>query len=101
MTITEIMIFCLVLGDAVESAFVVDIEENKTISHLKEVIKEKKKNAFGNVDAWDALTPASGSASRIGWTAGAGLAVMVAPRWIMKFEYLHVDLGSANLFDPV
>jgi outer membrane immunogenic protein len=57
--------------------------------------------AFGNVDAWDALTTASGSASRIGWTAGAGLAVMVAPRWIVKFEYLHVDLGSANLFDVV
>jgi outer membrane immunogenic protein len=57
--------------------------------------------AFGNVNAWDALTPASGSASRIGWTAGAGLAVMVAPRWIVKFEYLHVDLGSANLFDVV
>jgi outer membrane immunogenic protein len=57
--------------------------------------------AFGNVDAWDALTSASGSASRIGWTAGAGLAVMVAPRWIVKFEYLHVDLGSANLFDVV
>jgi outer membrane immunogenic protein len=57
--------------------------------------------AFGNVDAWDALTSASGSASRIGWTAGAGLAVMVAPRWKVKFEYLHVDLGSANLFDIV
>src|SRR5258706_14603278 len=57
--------------------------------------------AFGNVDAWDALTTASGSASRIGWTAGAGLAVMVAPRWIVKFEYLHVDLGSANLVDFV
>ncbi|RHZ80840.1 hypothetical protein Glove_131g40 [Diversispora epigaea] len=39
--VTEVMIFCLVLGDAVENAFVVDIKENKTISHLKDVIKEK------------------------------------------------------------
>ncbi|CAG8786449.1 18324_t:CDS:1, partial [Racocetra persica] len=53
--ITEVMIFCLVLGDAVGSAFVVDIKEDQTISHLKKLIKEEKKNAFGNIDANDIM----------------------------------------------
>ncbi|CAG8600278.1 644_t:CDS:2 [Racocetra fulgida] len=53
--ITEVMIFCLVLGDAVRSAFMVDIKEDQTISHLKKLIKEEKKNAFGNIDANDIM----------------------------------------------
>jgi opacity protein-like surface antigen len=57
--------------------------------------------AFGSVHGWDALTPAAGTATRTGWTAGAGLAYMVAPNWAVKFEYLHVDLGSANIFNVV
>lgn len=57
--------------------------------------------AVGNVHAWDALTPASGTATRAGWTAGVGLAVMVVPKWVVKLEYLHVDLGSADIFNIV
>jgi outer membrane immunogenic protein len=57
--------------------------------------------AVGNVRGWDSLMPASGSDTRAGWTVGAGLAWMVAPHWSVKFEYLHVDLGSAHLFDVV
>jgi len=57
--------------------------------------------AFGNVHAWDALTPAAGSVTRTGWAAGAGVAVMVVPNWAVKFEYLHVDLGSSTFFDIV
>jgi outer membrane immunogenic protein len=57
--------------------------------------------AFGNVHAWDALTPASGTVTRTGWTAGAGVAVMVIPNWVVKLEYLHVDLGSTNIFNVV
>ena len=41
--------------------------------------------------------PASGSASavRAGWTAGGGIetALAFAPRWSLKAEYLHYDLG--------
>jgi outer membrane immunogenic protein len=57
--------------------------------------------AFGNVRGWDSLTPAAGTATRTGWTAGVGVAVMVVPNWVLKAEYLHVDLGSANLFNVV
>jgi outer membrane immunogenic protein len=31
-----------------------------------------------------------------GWTAGAGLEWLFAPRWSIKAEYLYVDLGSHN-----
>lgn len=31
---------------------------------------------------------------RAGWTAGGGAEWAVAPRWSIKVEYLHVDLGS-------
>jgi outer membrane immunogenic protein len=44
--------------------------------------------------AWDALTPASGSAFRAGWTIGAGIETVLAPNWTFKFEYLYMDLGS-------
>ncbi|CAG8492044.1 11050_t:CDS:2 [Dentiscutata erythropus] len=47
------MLFCLVLGDAVKNAFMIDINKDMTISHLKNLIKEKKKNTFQNVDADD------------------------------------------------
>ena len=57
--------------------------------------------AFGNVHAWDALTPAAGTVTRTGWTLGAGIAWMVVPNVSVKFEYLHVDLGSANIFNVV
>ena len=31
-----------------------------------------------------------------GWTAGAGIEVLLAPRWSLKGEYLYADLGRAN-----
>lgn len=39
---------------------------------------------------------ASSSSTRAGWTAGGGLEWMFAPRWSVKAEYLHYDLGSAS-----
>ena len=56
---------------------------------------------MGELHAWDALTPSSGSAFRAGWTIGAGIETVLAPNWTFKFEYLYMDLGSAHLFDIV
>jgi outer membrane immunogenic protein len=39
---------------------------------------------------------ASASSTRAGWTAGAGLEWMFMPRWSVKAEYLHYDLGSTS-----
>lgn len=55
--------------------------------------------AVGEVRGWDALTPASGSMLRAGWTAGAGVETKFAPNWSAKVEYLYVNLGKAQLFD--
>lgn len=55
--------------------------------------------AVGEVGGWDALMPASGGMLRAGWTAGAGVETVIAPRWTVKAEYLYVDLGKAQLFD--
>jgi outer membrane immunogenic protein len=57
--------------------------------------------AVGDVHAWDALTPASGSAFRAGWTVGAGIEAAFAPNWTAKLEYLYVDLGKAQLFNVI
>jgi outer membrane immunogenic protein len=57
--------------------------------------------AVGEVHAWDALAPASGSAFRVGWTIGAGIEAALSQNWTFKVEYLYMDLGSANLFDIV
>jgi outer membrane immunogenic protein len=57
--------------------------------------------AYGDVHAWDALTPASGSKTYTGWTAGAGVEWALQGNWSAKLEYLYVDLGKKNLFDIV
>jgi outer membrane immunogenic protein len=57
--------------------------------------------AMGEVNAWDSLTPAAGSAFRTGWTIGGGVETAFAPRWTAKLEYLYVDLGSSVLFNVV
>jgi len=57
--------------------------------------------AFGTLRGWDSLFPASGSAFRKGWVAGSGVEMMIAPRWSVKLEYLHVDLGDVTLFDII
>lgn len=36
------------------------------------------------------------SGVELGWVAGAGLEMMLAPNWSFKAEYLHVDLGSRS-----
>jgi outer membrane immunogenic protein len=57
--------------------------------------------AFGDVHAWDSLTPASGSIFRAGYAVGAGIETSFAPNWTAKLEYLYIDLGRAHYFDIV
>jgi outer membrane immunogenic protein len=55
--------------------------------------------AYGDVHAWDALAPASGSKVYTGWTVGAGVEWALQGNWSAKLEYLYVDLGKKDLFD--
>jgi len=57
--------------------------------------------AVGDVQAWDALYPASGSDFRAGWTVGAGVEAGITKNWTVKLEYLYVDLGSKQTFNVV
>lgn len=66
--------------------------------------------AYGHVSSSEfALFPPPGSsdtyagslsAVRAGWTAGAGLEYAIKPGWMLKAEYLHVDLGSTTYPGP-
>ena len=40
----------------------------------------------------------SGTSTRIGWTAGAGIEARLDDRWSAKLEYLYADLGSRQTF---
>jgi outer membrane immunogenic protein len=51
--------------------------------------------AFGNVQANFSNDTVS-SATKAGWTAGAGVEVAVAPHWSAKAEYLFVNLGNGS-----
>jgi outer membrane immunogenic protein len=51
--------------------------------------------AFGNVQANFSNDPVS-SATKRGWTAGAGVEVAVAAHWTAKAEYLFVDLANGS-----
>ncbi len=50
--------------------------------------------AFGDLKMSTAT--ASETATRIGWTAGAGLEYAFAGAWSAKLEYLYADLGKAS-----
>ena len=45
-----ITLLCLVKGNTTASAFAVDIDREKLVSHLKDAIKAKKQNNFAGVD---------------------------------------------------
>jgi hypothetical protein len=47
----SITLFCLVKGSATANAFEVDIEKDKSVSHLKKVIKAEKAPVFDNFPA--------------------------------------------------
>ena len=57
--------------------------------------------AGGDLHAWDALAGGSGTKYLSGWSAGAGIEYKFTPSMSVKFEYLHVDLGHAGIFDVV
>jgi outer membrane immunogenic protein len=57
--------------------------------------------AGGELHAWDSLLNASGSSFLSGWSAGAGVKALVIQNIWIKFEYLHVDLGQAVVFNIV
>lgn len=40
------------------------------------------------------IIDSSNSTTQIGWTAGAGIAAAINKNWILKGEYLYVDLGT-------
>jgi hypothetical protein len=42
---------CLVLGDEPEKMFTLEVEKTKNVSILKDRIKEKNSNSFGNIDS--------------------------------------------------
>lgn len=44
--------------------------------------------------AFPACSTGTGSETRTGWAAGGGVEWAFAPRWTVKAEYLHVDLGT-------
>ncbi|CAB5371148.1 unnamed protein product [Rhizophagus irregularis] len=52
---TDIMIFCLVQGDAIKNSFPIDTRNYATFGHLRTAIKDAKQNAFVGIDA-DRLT---------------------------------------------
>ena len=58
--------------------------------------------AFGTIKTTDTLGTFNGfgvattdtSARRTGWTAGAGIEVAMGYNWLLRAEYLYVDLGT-------
>jgi outer membrane immunogenic protein len=48
------------------------------------------------VPGLSAAEAASASATKVGWTAGAGFETRLASNWSVKAEYLYVNLGSIS-----
>lgn len=52
--------------------------------------------AYGDIKAQQ--FNGTSTATRLGWTAGAGLEYSIDRNWSAKVEYLHLDLGTAGFF---
>jgi len=55
------------------------------------------KNNFDEI----AVTQASKSETATGWTVGGGIEAALAQNWTAKTEYLYIDAGSQDVFNPV
>lgn len=55
--------------------------------------------AYATVDAGVRNSSDRDEETRFGWTVGAGLEWAFAPRWSLRAEYLHVDLGDRNHYN--
>ncbi|RIB17857.1 hypothetical protein C2G38_2312089 [Gigaspora rosea] len=49
----SITLFCLGQGESIEKTFIVEIEKDKTIIHLKKGIKKEREIFYRNIDAND------------------------------------------------
>ena len=58
-------------------------------------------NTASSVNFNGTINNVSDSTTHAGWTLGAGLEWMFAPRWSAKVEYLYVDLGHATTPLPI
>ena len=54
--------------------------------------------AFGGIKITDAF--GSGTATKVGWTAGLGVEYAFMSNWSAKVEYLYADLGKATCTAP-
>jgi hypothetical protein len=46
---TDIMLYCLVLGDSIRNAFLVEVSRDLSVSYLRKKIWEEKKNFFSEI----------------------------------------------------
>lgn len=54
--------------------------------------------AYGEVRAGVRNSTDRDDETRFGWALGAGLEWAFAPRWSLKAEYIHIDLGDSNIY---
>lgn len=52
--------------------------------------------AYANVRAGTSAPGVDDDKTRFGWALGAGIEWALAPKWSLKAEYLHVDLGDRS-----
>ena len=55
------------------------------------------KEKFNGIDVTGASLPVSASATRTGWTLGAGAEWALFDRWTAKLEYNYIDFGTKTI----
>lgn len=51
-------------------------------------------------NVFDAAVPASSSEAAVGWTIGGGIEATLGNQWTAKTEYLMIDAGQQDVFNP-
>jgi outer membrane immunogenic protein len=96
------------MDNAVSSRFIGTIRPRVGFSVDRLLLYATAGGAFGSIKTSDSFcnvgcvpnignsTSASGIATKVGWTAGAGAEWAISNSWSIKAEYLYVNLGSFN-----
>ncbi|KAF0413854.1 crinkler family protein [Gigaspora margarita] len=101
---SEVLIFCLILGDSIEKSFATDIDKRMTVGHLKYLIKKNTEPHYTNISAnelelWKVDIPQSKENQEMKIPVGINIKEKLGGEKLASFEIIgnHFAESSINV----